>query len=437
MIQKILLGLLSVTSALYAQSVTTSNEYPFFPTYQSVHRIREYSFNIYDGCLSSYTMRQFNQNFVETNRLVMRRLDEVLGYSPKNGQFSTWIKISIPFILTIPLTHEEGHRSILTNRNIGSISQPFSNSDGTCYVKGVTNTTLQNLRDTDLPAFIRLHTAGIESDYIISSRENELISFKQDDFQNVGFDLLWRNFGNILYLFDGLKTSINNQLGVGNDVIIEEEETNELDRDIVGHDVYGMIYHLYRPDEIYTRYKTYNDLLPDERSFANRVGWRSMVNILNTIYFTGRPFQLSDEVYLSGNMGYCIAPFGDFIDEKIYLKYRKFNIAVYARQAENRNTWFQGYGISLVDYEVFKWLSFTGRGHFWFQPEGLDFNTSKAVPGGAVEFTLKGFLPNETESNIKTLGLSIGCMYKTTGFMPEIENHDKSFSMNVGVILRQ
>ncbi|HOC30399.1 MAG TPA: hypothetical protein PKH40_12020, partial [Treponemataceae bacterium] len=43
MIQKILLFLLSVTSALYAQSVTTSNEYPFFPTNQSVYANRNYS----------------------------------------------------------------------------------------------------------------------------------------------------------------------------------------------------------------------------------------------------------------------------------------------------------------------------------------------------------------------------------------------------------
>ena len=110
MIQKILLFLLSVTSALYAQSVTTSNEYPFFPTNQSVYTNRNYSFNIFDGSLSSYTMRQFNQNFVETNRLVMRRLDEVLSPPSKKTQFSTWIKMCIPFLLTIPLTHEEGHR---------------------------------------------------------------------------------------------------------------------------------------------------------------------------------------------------------------------------------------------------------------------------------------------------------------------------------------
>ena len=54
----------------------------------------------------------------------------------------------------MPLTHEEGHRSILTVNYVGSISQPFFNESGAAYVNGVTDQTLMDLRDNDLPTYI-------------------------------------------------------------------------------------------------------------------------------------------------------------------------------------------------------------------------------------------------------------------------------------------
>ena len=429
-------SLLIMMSTLSAQ-IDKNQINLLLPTEESIHTKRDYSFNIYDGVATSFTMRQFNQNFVETNRFAMRALDDVLGIPFFYLTISTYIKLALPTIITIPITHEEGHRSILTAQNIGSISQPFANSSGACYVKGVTDNTLQNLRDTNLPVFIRMHTAGIESDYMICNRENELISYRLDLYQNVGFDLLFRNLMNVSYLSDGLTLSIRNHLKIKTNSKIEKEEINELDRDIVGHDVFGMIYHLYRPEEVYSRYKNYHDLNKEERNFANRIGYRSLLNLLNTVNFTGQPLQLSEQIYISGNMGYCIAPFGDFINENIYLKYDNFNIGVYARQAQNRKTWFPAAGVSLVDYKPFEWLSLTGRGHFWIQPKGLDFNTSKTLVGGAVEFEARGFFPNRNlNSSLKSMGLSIGCLYKTAGFMPEIESHKQKFSINTGIVFK-
>ena len=220
--------------------------------------------------------------------------------------------------------------------------------------------------------------------------------------------------------------------------MIEHEEQNELDRDIVGHDVFGMIYHLYRPGDTYSRYKKYSDLRTEERRFANRIGWRSLLNMVNTNSITGEPLSMSGELFLSGAMGYCLAPFGDFIDEKIYITYGGLNIGAYARQAQNRRSWFPAGGVSLVDYKLFTCLALTGRGHLWMQPDELDFNTTTPVPGGALELDLRWFFPNRnSESSLKAMGMSLGCLYKTAGFMPEIESHDEHFSINMGVVFRQ
>lgn len=428
---------LLLASTLSAQ-IAKENTNPLLPTEESVYDAGDYSFSIYDGALSSYTMRQFNQNFIEVNRIAMRALDDVFGEPFLYMTISTYIKVAIPVLITIPLTHEEGHRSILTGQTIGSISQPFSNSSGACYVKGVTDDTLQNLRDSNLPVFIRLQTAGIESDYMISKRENELISYYQDYYQNVGFDSFFRTLSNISYLSDGLINSIKNKRGTKKSDTVANEEKNELDRDVVGHDVFGMIYHLYRPNEQYSRYKNYDDLLDEEKKFANRIGWRSMLNLLSTTYAPGRPIRLADKMFISGSMGYCLAPFGDFIDENIYFKYDDLNIGLYTRQAQNRKTWFPAAGLSFVDYKPWEWLSLTGRGHIWLQPEELDFNTSSETLGGAVEFEVKGFFPNKNaESSLNALGMSIGLLYKTEGFMPEIESHESNFNLTFGIVFKK
>ena len=74
------------------------------------------------------------------------------------------------------------------------------NKYGAAYVKGVTDQTLQNIRDDDLPTFIRLHTGGLESDYMLTKRVEALGSFEQDDFRTISLNIGLENlaFFNII-----------------------------------------------------------------------------------------------------------------------------------------------------------------------------------------------------------------------------------------------
>ena len=144
-----------------------------------------YSFPIYNGSINMMTMEQSDEIFSSTYQLASRIYFDTLA--PLNTSFWKQNAIFSPFflfdfIILEPFTHEEAHRAILTNKGIGSISQPFMKPvkvhglyiGGAAYVKGVSDDTLKNLRDTDLPSFIRLHTAGIESDYILASYNQKL-----------------------------------------------------------------------------------------------------------------------------------------------------------------------------------------------------------------------------------------------------------------------
>ncbi|MBN2729551.1 MAG: hypothetical protein JXR53_10040 [Bacteroidales bacterium] len=381
-------------------------------------------------------MQQFMDNYISAYRLTFRALDDFFPVDKEKGRMlqhysnvSYWLKWLSP-IFFIPLTHEEGHRSILTAQGIGSISQPWPNIHGVCYVKGVSNATLQNLRDNQLPVFIRLHTAGIESDYEIIRKEKELISFKQETTPGIGVELAMREIMNMVYMFYGL-FEIDMNL---------TEEVNELDRDIVGHDIYGMAYHLFRPNAAYSRYKDFDDLSQEEVDFVKRIGWKSFINMASPFHWVKNPvFNLTDNMYITGHAGYCIAPFGDFIDEHIYFTYKDLHLTAYARQFQNRYNWFPAFGAGLVDFKPLDWLAITARGHFWMQPEELDFNTANAMLGGAVELELTGYLPSRNPDsfmNIQAIGLSLGCLYKTKGFMPGIEQHEDHLRISAGVAFR-
>ena len=156
----------------------------------------------------------------------------------------------------MPLTHEEGHRSILTHKNIGSISQPFFNSKGAAYVKGVTDETLLNLRDTDFPTYIRLHTAGLESDNMLANEMENLLVFEEDSFNILKEEYLLRKLSAIGYhLYTFLPKMMPN---------IKEDE-NDLENDIVGHDIWGMVRHLHRPEMEFHRYTQFKDLTTVEK----------------------------------------------------------------------------------------------------------------------------------------------------------------------------
>ena len=113
----------------------------------SLHKT--YEFNIYDGS-ESFTMHQFSKNYLSSYRIFSRTIDELIP----NKKVKMIVKLSAISLFGLPYTHEEGHRSVLTSKGIGSISQPFFGSNGAAYVKGVKDIELINLRMVSPKSFV-------------------------------------------------------------------------------------------------------------------------------------------------------------------------------------------------------------------------------------------------------------------------------------------
>jgi len=382
---------------------------------------REYPFILRDDPARLFTMRQIDQDYLSGYRLfaglVSRNTKPVIG-SIIQGLFD------YGFFKT--LTHEEAHRAILVGEDIGAVSHVFPFEKRTGYVDGVTDATLENLRDTKLPTFIRLHTAGLESDYMLAAREEALMSFGDESPRNLIVEYLLRKVSLVRYLTEGLFHHDTDG----------PEEANELERDIVGNDVYGAIRHLFRPTMPYMRYTRLADLTDPERSYLRRVEWRAFLNFVNPNVIGMTGFRLSGDLRVNVGLGHCLGPFGDFVDEKLWLAYRRaVKVTAYLREFENLDRWFLGAGLGIADYPVIGRVLVSAMVHYWNQPVDLSFTERSGRAGGAIDLTGRYRFPLRSGGRVDDLSLDLGLIWKTAGFLPEELAMGRHFGLRCGLTL--
>ena len=377
-----------------------------------------YSFIIQDSPARLFTMRQFDEDYLSGYRLYSQQMENY--FSPKMYYL---LQAVTSFAVLIPLSHEEGHRSILASKNIGSISQPFFLSKRGGYIEGVSDNSLRKLRDNDFPDFARLYTSGLESDYMLTHREEALLAFERVRFKNLAVEYLMRKAMMLQYYLIGfVKYDVDGA-----------EETNELDRDIVGNDVYGIVRHLHRPAMTFQRYTRYSDLTTEEISYLKKMGYRSLLNLVNLNLIGISNIRLSGDLSFNFGLGHAMSPFGDFIDENLWVKYKKkLMIDSYFRQFQNRGNWFLAGGIGIKDYPLTDKFVSSVNIHLWDQPDQLGFDDSKAKFGGAVEWVGRYFFLTRQKKQQKGVSIDLGLIYKTAGFLPEEVKMQKHFGLRLG-----
>lgn len=381
-----------------------------------------YTATVIDYSDKPFTMRQFNESFLS----LYRGSFEVLHQStPKKYHiFLPLFQTLASGLYFIPLTHEEGHRSVLSNLNIGSVSAPFF-KNGVAKVSGVLDNSLKKLRDTDLPSYIRLHTAGIESDYMLSQQEEQLVMFEQEKMRNIWGDYYIRKFGLIFYMFSGGFSKKNN---------IEKEEANELERDIVGDDVLGAIRHLHRPTMAFKRYTSHQDLTQEEQHYIRKVGYLSLLNLVSPIWIKKSTLSINNKFKIGLSTGYLLAPFGDMIEENFYFKKgNNLNMRVFLRQFGNKENYFWGGGLTLSDYQLDKKCLLNLTAQVWNQPNDLSFISTEGVFGGSTEAKISYLMLSTKKSPLKWISMDLSLRAKSQGFIPQDPSLAKTVNIAFGI----
>jgi len=366
------------------------------------------------------TMWQVNATYLSLYRGLGHALDEV-----RSAPLGQMIWVAVNGLVFYPITHEEGHRSVLTGAGIGAVSEPWFHRDGTARVTGVRDEELQRLRDRDLPTYIRLHTAGLESDGALAAHAASLAAWEQDD-----ADLLWpevvlRRGGIMVYHASGL-------FRWSPDL---REEADELDSDVVGHDVYGAVRHLHRPTMPFRRYTDYEDLTFEERRFVRRVGWRTWLNLASPMLWGRANWTLDSGRRWSGDLSYSLTPFGDMIEHaQWWARPGQWGARVSLRAYQNEVHWFPGVGLEWCDLRPMVRCASRVALHGWQQPKDLRFRTAHGEWGGAVEAGVR-WRVTDTKS-APTGYILLGALVKTKGYQPEAPELDASFGVRGGFAFR-
>ncbi len=404
-----LLVLLSVTAAVAQESPGSDQQE------------RSYPFLIVDSPAGELTMRLVDQDYLSSYRLFATLTNDHL-----KPAWAYLVQGTACLLLFKTMTHEEGHRAILRGEHIYSRTRPFLFENRAGYVDGVTDQTLKNMRDLKFPTFVRLHTAGFESDYMLATREETLLAFEEETYRNLMVEYLFRKAAPIIYFTEGLfKRNTDGP-----------EEANELERDIVGNDLYGVIRHLFRPTMEFRRYTRYEDLTDEEHAYLDRVQWRTFLNLANANVIGIRNFRLADNLKGNLGLGHSMGPFGDYIDEKVWLAFpHKVKVAAYLREFENRYHWFFGAGAGVLGYPLTRHVSASVMLHYWNQPLNLSFISGIGKPGGAVNVSGSYRLMSDGKSYLKYVSLDLGMIYKTVGFLSEETSLNAHFGLRFGLSL--
>src|SRR5512137_998509 len=144
-----------------------------------------YPFLIVDSPAGQFTMRMVDQDYLSGYRLFATVTNDHL-----KPALAYVVQGTACLLLFKTMTHEEGHRAILRGEHIDSGTRPFLLEKRAGYVDGVTDQTLKDMRDEKFPTFVRLHTAGFESDYMLATREETLFAFEEETYKNLMVEYL-------------------------------------------------------------------------------------------------------------------------------------------------------------------------------------------------------------------------------------------------------
>ncbi|PBJ11461.1 hypothetical protein [Flavobacterium sp. ACN6] len=386
-----------------------------------------YNYNLYDGKDYFFTMSQSDDLMLNSIRYIG---DEITNSSltKKDEKIYSTSLLIFTSLIGQAITHEAGHQSVLSELGIGSVNKPFLDKNFVAKVTGVSNETLINLRDNSLPNYIRLHTAGLESDYAYLRKSDMYFNFSEESYKVLYPDYLMRKLGTQLYYFTSFYNSTSR---------IKEADCKELDLDVVGNDIYGMIRHLHRPAMEFYRYTERKDLTFEEKSYAKRIGYISFINFLNPNIWKLGNYRLSKDVIGNFSINYSLAPFGYFTEQNAYLQIKdKFKFNPYFRQYFNKSHTFFAGGLALHNYTFYDERYILNSSlDFWQQPKNLEFRTKEREFGVGLKSEFAMRFSKAKDEKKPTAYFNMGMSYKTNGFIPEAPSLLEDFQIHLGIIL--
>lgn len=367
------------------------------------YKSMQQSTQIYTGITQSI-------NWGIKNILVFKRRSvlQKLTHNIISGAIELTISRKIPY--TLGWAHEEFHRSVMVTNYTNSFN-PLGFSKGDFDISGnlvsvgmVLDTNLVLMKKNDNPTFIRLATAGLESQvYGVQRMQQQNFFYQQDLPYSVHYiSSLFNVFGYIAgSVIETTETEINKT--------IAKEGNNQPIRDFTGFDPLSWCYDLNHPDEPYSarglhpygngydRYIRPSDLADEQITWLERQASLSMLNLISPMNFMVSSITLKryeDGNTLKGNFSFRYFPtsFGATMGIDLLVKTPEYNIFLAPHFNRNYKNYFPGIEIMLFEYPVQAFgqkLLTTVDVIADMQPASQSFFTSKSRFAGYINANLK------------------------------------------------
>lgn len=315
--------------------------------------------------------------------------------TPENRSRIWWILgfdlMSSYFPLGNSWLHEEWHRSVMSNRGIGSFNDvnliPFGKS--VIAVSQVSDEDLVRLKRDHPADQVRLSSAGMESQ-VNQNLEIEKLHFFHG-LKTRDQVLLWMNNLNVFFY---LSTCSSGAADQSTDEQNQDDGADIPKRDFTGLDCTAWVYDLFRPDEPYTargthpsgvgidRYIRYSDLNDKEKSFLQKQATLSLLNLVDPFLFRKDFFEsevLGKKIRWNGKLSHTVTSFGATVDTHLFLQTEDEKYLLTWHHGMTDTRYLPGFSFEWVETAL-PWDSFflSSGLTVWQQPENQRLETSKS-----------------------------------------------------------
>ncbi|MEI8025689.1 MAG: hypothetical protein WCI18_04995 [Pseudomonadota bacterium] len=363
-----------------------------------------------------------------------------------NGFFSrlTYAAVDI-FSFYIPggngWLHEEWHRAVMSKHGISSYNDIYRLNffSPVVAVSHVTDEELAKLKEQNPEDQVRLAAAGMEAEHSLAQDLERDLFFRGNTSYRT--TLLWfLQISPAQYLATCASTKADESTEEGN----QADGASIKKRDFIGLDCNGWIRDLSRPKEPYAdrgahpsgvgvdRYTTYSELSPTEKKYLRLSRNFSLLNfvdpfLFNKTEFRGAGIWVENGASYNFKLRHDLASFGNSLSGQFFYKNSALKTHSSLFAFHNRNHWFPGLEVELVEMPIGSDWDLGIRGQIWKQPKDFLFDTSSGTLGGlaGVKIAYKGF--DRVNPYFNVIG-------KTRGWVSGIVDQERNLESIIGLV---
>lgn len=334
--------------------------------------------------------------------------------------------------------HEEWHRSVMSNRGIGSFNDinTFPIGRSLISVSHVADKDLVQLKLEHPADQVRLSSAGMES----QTEQNILIERHHFFAGRRGPDQLLMLL-NTVNVASYINECASTRADTATDDQNREDGRDVLKRDFTGLDCTAWVYDLFRPDEPYSargvhpsgvginRYIHYSDLNQKEKDFLQLQSRLNLLNFADPFLYQFTEFDGhwgQSNFKWNAKLSHYLTSFGGVVDASVFLKIDKQKYLVVLHNGLTDTRYLPG--ISLEDLDrtwINDSISISTRLTIWPQPRDQRIETTETE-------TLVYASAELNYEVSKTFSTYLGINAKTAGWEAGEVSLDRSVSILAG-----